>query len=60
LWITRISAATAEHGLRYSVFINGLTKAGIQLDRKSLSELAIHDPAGFKVLVDQVKAAIAA
>jgi large subunit ribosomal protein L20 len=59
LWITRISAATAEHGLRYSVFIHGLLKAGIQLDRKSLSEMAIHDPAGFKLIVDQVKAAIA-
>ena len=59
LWITRISAASAEHGLRYSLFMNGLKKAGVELDRKSLSELAIHDPAGFKAIVDQAKQALA-
>ena len=60
LWITRISAAVAEHGLRYSVFMFGLKKSGLELDRKSLSEMAIHDPAGFKSVVDQVKTALAA
>lgn len=60
LWIIRINAAAREHGLRYSEFINGLTKSGIELDRKSLSELAIHDPAGFAAVVDKVKQALAA
>lgn len=60
LWITRISAACEQHGLRYSEFIHGLNKAQIQLDRKQLSELAIHDPAGFQVVVEQVKSALAA
>ncbi len=59
LWITRISAACELHGLRYSQFIFGLNKANISLDRKQLSELAIHDPAGFQVVVEQVKAALA-
>jgi large subunit ribosomal protein L20 len=59
LWIIRINAATRERGLRYSEFINGLNKAGIELDRKMLSEIAIHDPAGFDVIVDKVKAALA-
>lgn len=59
LWIIRINAATRERGLRYSEFINGLNKAGIELDRKMLSEMAIHDPAGFDVIVDKVKAALA-
>lgn len=60
LWIVRLGAAVAEHGLRYSQFIFGLKRANIGLDRKSLSELAIHDPNGFKQVVDQVKAALAA
>ena len=60
LWIIRINAAAREHGLRYSEFINGLLKSGIELDRKSLSELAIHDPAGFAAVVDKVKQALAA
>jgi large subunit ribosomal protein L20 len=60
LWIQRINAAVREHGLVYSSFMNGLNKAGIQLDRKVLSELAISEPAGFKVIVDQAKAALAA
>lgn len=60
LWIVRISAACEQHGLRYSQFINGLKKADIGLDRKQLSELAIHDPAGFQVVVEQVKSALAA
>lgn len=60
LWIVRISAACAEHGLRYSQFINGLNKANIGLDRKQLSEMAINDPEGFRVVVEQVKSALAA
>jgi large subunit ribosomal protein L20 len=60
LWITRISAACEQHGVRYSQFIHGLNKANIQLDRKQLSEMAIHDPAGFQLVMEQVKAALAA
>ena len=60
LWITRINAAVRQHGLRYSEFIHGLNQANIELDRKTLSEMAIHDPAGFEVVVEQVKAALAA
>ena len=60
LWIIRISAAVRERGLRYSEFINGLNKAGITLDRKSLSEMAIADPAGFDTVVEKAKAALAA
>ena len=60
LWITRINAACRQRGLRYSEFIHGLHKAEIELDRKSLSEIAICDPAGFDVIVDSVKEALAA
>ncbi len=60
LWIIRINAAVRERGLRYSEFIHGLNKAGLTLDRKSLSEMAIADPAGFDVVVAQVKQALAA
>lgn len=60
LWITRISAAVQERGLRYSEFIHGLAMTGIELDRKSLSEMAIHDAAGFDAVVEQVKAKLAA
>ena len=60
LWIVRISAACQQHGIRYSQFINGLHKANIGLDRKQLSEMAINDPAGFQVVVEQVKTALAA
>src|ERR1700753_4063788 len=56
LWIQRINAAVREHGLTYSRFMSGLLKAGIEIDRKVLSDLAIHEPAAFKALVDQVKA----
>ena len=59
LWITRLNAACREHGLRYSEFIYGLKKAGIELDRKVLSEMAIHEPADFASVVAQVKTAIA-
>ena len=59
LWIIRINAACRERGLRYSEFIAGLNKAAIELDRKSLSELAIHDPAAFDAIVEKAKAALA-
>lgn len=60
LWIIRINAAVRERGLRYSEFIHGLQLAGIELDRKSLSEMAIHDPAGFDAVVEKVKALLPA
>jgi len=60
LWIIRINAACRQRGLRYSEFVNGLHKAGIELDRKQLSEMAIHDPAGFDQIVEKVKGALAA
>jgi len=56
LWVVRINAAVREHGLTYSVFMNGLKTAGIELDRKSLAELAAREPASFAALVQQVKA----
>jgi large subunit ribosomal protein L20 len=59
LWITRINAAVRQHDLRYSEFIHGLKLAGIELDRKTLSEMAIHDEAGFKDVCDQVKQSLA-
>src|SRR3990172_2803795 len=59
LWIIRINAAVRERGMRYSEFIAGINKAAIQLDRKMLSELAIHDPAAFDAIVEKAKAAIA-
>lgn len=59
LWIIRINAACRERGIRYSEFINGLNKAKIELDRKSLSEIAIFDPAAFDAIVEKAKAAIA-
>ena len=58
LWITRISAACKANGVNYSTFINGLKKAGIELNRKMLSEIAIHDPAAFTALVEKAKAAL--
>ncbi|MDF2626961.1 MAG: ribosomal subunit protein [Symbiobacteriaceae bacterium] len=58
LWIARINAAARMNGLSYSVFINGLTKAGINLNRKVLADIAVHDAAGFTALVDQVKGAL--
>jgi large subunit ribosomal protein L20 len=60
LWITRISAAVRLHDLRYSEFLYGLKLANIEMDRKMLSELAIHDEAGFKSVCDKVKATLAA
>ena len=58
LWITRISAACRTNGMNYSQFMNGLKKAGINLNRKMLSELAINDAAAFTALVEQAKAAL--
>ena len=57
LWIQRINAAVREHGMTYGQFIFGLGKAGIEIDRKVLADLAVKDAAGFKALVDQVQAA---
>lgn len=56
LWITRINAGVREHGLTYSKFMGLLIKAGIQLDRKVLSDMAIHDAPGFEALVKKVSA----
>ena len=57
LWIARVNAAARAEGISYSKFIAGLIKAGVTLNRKSLSEIAIQDPAGFKTLVDIAKKA---
>ena len=57
LWITRISAACKMNGMNYSTFMCGLKKAGITMNRKMLSEIAIHDAAAFAMLVEQAKAA---
>ena len=58
LWITRISAACKQNGMNYSTFINGLKKAGIELNRKMLSEIAISDPKAFTALTEQAKEAL--
>jgi large subunit ribosomal protein L20 len=58
LWIIRLNGAASQHGLRYSQLINGLNLAGITLNRKMLSEIAIADPAGFEVIIKAVKAAL--
>jgi len=58
LWIQRINAAVREHGMTYSRFIDGLAKAGIEVDRKLLSELAIAEPAAFGALAEKAKAAL--
>jgi large subunit ribosomal protein L20 len=60
LWIARINAAVRPHGLSYSRFINGLKTQGIEVDRKVLADLAVHDPAAFATLVTSVKEAQAA
>ena len=59
LWIVRVSAGARSHDLSYSKFINGLKRAGIDLNRKMLSEMAIHDPKGFEQLANLAKAALA-
>ena len=60
LWITRINAASREHGMTYSVFMNGLKKASIELDRKVLADMAVMDKPAFAAIVNTVKATIAA
>lgn len=60
LWITRINAACRMRGLRYSQLINGLKKAEVELDRKSLAEIAVCDPKGFDAIVETAKSALAA
>ncbi|MFO7273396.1 MAG: 50S ribosomal protein L20 [Bacillota bacterium] len=58
LWIARINAAARMNGLTYSQFINGLHKAGIQLNRKVLADIAVNDAAGFSALVEKAKASL--
>ncbi|HEY0838390.1 MAG TPA: 50S ribosomal protein L20 [Azospirillum sp.] len=60
LWIQRINAGVRQYGLTYSRFINGIKLAGIEMDRKVLSDLAAREPEAFKALVDQAQAALAA
>jgi len=57
LWVIRINAASRQRGMSYSTFIDGLKKAGIGLDRKQLSEIAIHDPKAFDALVEEARSA---
>jgi large subunit ribosomal protein L20 len=57
LWITRINAAAHQNDMSYNVFISGLKKAGIELDRKVLADLAVHDPAAFTALADKARSA---
>ena len=59
LWITRINAAAREHGMTYSVFMNALRKAEIEVDRKVLADLAGSNPGAFKAIADKVRAALA-
>jgi large subunit ribosomal protein L20 len=59
LWVTRLSAACQQRGIKYSLFINGCRKANIQLNRKMLSEIAIADPDGFDTVVEAARAAFA-
>ena len=56
LWIQRINAACRQHGLTYSRFISGLARAGVELDRKVLADLAVREPEAFKALADQAQA----
>ena len=58
LWIARISAAAKANGMNYSTLMNGLKKAGVGLNRKMLSEIAINDPAGFAAIVEKARAAL--
>jgi large subunit ribosomal protein L20 len=60
LWIQRINAAVREHGLTYGRFIDGLGKAGVDVDRKVLADLAVREPAAFKAIVDTARAALPA
>ena len=58
LWIQRINAGARENGLTYSQFMNGLKRAGVEVDRKVLSDLAVREPAAFKSLADQAQSAL--
>jgi large subunit ribosomal protein L20 len=58
LWIQRINAAAREHGITYGRFINGLGRAGVEIDRKMLADLAVREPEAFKALVDQAQSAL--
>lgn len=60
LWIVRVNAAVRAQGMTYGVFMNGLKKACIEIDRKVLADIAVHDKEAFTVIVDQVKATLAA
>ena len=60
MWIQRLNAAVRPFGLNYSKFIDGLAKSGLTIDRKVLSDLAIHEPAAFQVIVEKAKAALPA
>ena len=57
LWIVRINAAANQHGMNYSTFIDGLKKAGIEIDRKVLADIAVRDPAAFEAIANQVRQA---
>src|SRR6478672_4615664 len=57
LWIIRINAAANQHGMSYSVFIDGLKKAGLEIDRKILADIAVRDPQAFASIADQARAA---
>ena len=59
LWIVRINAAARRHDLTYSRFMNGLTRSGVELDRRALAELAVHDPEAFARLAETAKAGLA-
>ncbi len=58
LWIVRINAAAHQHGMSYSVFINGLKAAGLEIDRKILADVAVRDPQAFGIIADQVRVAL--
>ncbi len=59
LWIQRINAGVRQHGLTYSQFMNGVKRAGIEVDRKVLADLAVHEPDAFRAIVEQAQAALA-
>ena len=59
LWIARINAAAREHDLTYSRFVNGLSRSGVEVDRKALADLAVRDPEAFAALADRAKAGLA-
>jgi large subunit ribosomal protein L20 len=58
LWVQRINAAARQNDMNYNTFINGLTKAGIEVNRKILADLAVHDPAAFTALADKARSAL--